>query len=68
MPKTVINGFTVTIDSDNCWIEKGHRCSSLALVESLGHIEDINAAGTDAEPVPEETIDKIRIWADIHGF
>lgn len=64
----IIDGFKVSIDDDNCWVEKGKRCSSLALVEDLGHVEDINAEGTDAETVPEETIEKIRAWADANGF
>lgn len=64
--ETTIDGFKVTIDDDNCWVEKGRFCSSLALVESIGHIEDTNADGH--VDINESTVDKILAWADANGF
>lgn len=67
MKTTQIDGFKVTLDNmTQCWIEKGKCCSSLALMETIGQIEDPNGDAT--LDVPEATRDKIREWADANGL
>lgn len=68
---TTIDGFTVTIEPNEdregvqCWVSKGRATSSLALVEDLGHVED-DREGTFG--VREATIDRIRAYAERHGY
>ena len=49
----------------SCFIMKGNACSSLALAEDFGFIE-----GDFGEeiPVADSIINRIRKWAEAHGY
>lgn len=71
MIKTTINGFDVTIEPNdgregvNCFVIKGRACSSLAVVEDFGAI---NYDEPGEVKVKNATIDRIRAFAEKHGY
>jgi hypothetical protein len=63
--------FTAEVEVDDvdgsicCYISKGDFCSSLALLEDMGEIENGNG---DREHVPSATITAISKWAEYNGY
>lgn len=70
-PTMKIDGFECEITHDgelmSCFISQGKCSSSLTLAENMGHIEDIDDR-VDPIKIDENTLVRIRLWAESHGY